>query len=142
MRNHGLVVKKTHNRRVLRLNPWQCLLCNKSEVITLKKYPIGAHQKRFRLQNFWFKLKLTFIPDRVQPSPLVWISPASLARSPMVVLRRLSTNPNEEDDESNEILERTLTMNFPARNTRRFDPLCLACFPEGQNCPTSCLSPK
>ena len=77
-----------------------------------------------------------FIPDPIQPSPLVWISPSSLARSPMVMLRRLSTDQNEEK------IERSLTMNFPARNSRRFDPLCLACFPNGSNCPVSCLSLK
>merc|ERR1719322_43192 len=48
------------------------------------------------------------------PAPLVWISPASLARSPMVSLRQL--------DE-----ERALTMTFPGRPKNRFSRRCLEC---------------
>ena len=52
---------------------------------------------------------------RSLPAPLVWISPASLARSPMVSLRHL--------DDS----ERALTMTFPGRPKNRFSRRCLEC---------------
>ena len=63
---------------------------------------------------------------RGMPAPLVWISPASLARSPMVSLRKLET-PNHNELFKSGNVERALTMTFPGRSTRRFDPQCLEC---------------
>ena len=69
---------------------------------------------------------------RGMPAPLVWISPASLARSPMVSLRKLeSPNHNELFKSGN--VERTLTMTFPGRSTGRFNPSCLECMSIKQN---------
>jgi len=69
---------------------------------------------------------------RGMPAPLVWISPASLARSPMVSLRMLgSPNHNELFKSGN--VERTLTMTFPGRSTGRFNPSCLECMSIKQN---------
>ncbi len=66
------------------------------------------------------------------PGPLVWISPASLARSPMVNLRRLRPNQVHADPPN---VERTLTMVFPGRQRRRFEASCLKCLSEGGICP-------
>ncbi len=66
------------------------------------------------------------------PGPLVWISPASLARSPMVNLRRLRPNQVHASPPN---VERTLTMVFPARQRRRFEKSCLKCLSQGGVCP-------
>ena len=63
---------------------------------------------------------------RGMPAPLVWISPASLARSPMVSLRKLET-PNHDELFKSGNVERALTMTFPGRSTGRFNPQCLEC---------------
>jgi hypothetical protein len=58
-------------------------------------------------------------PGRGLPPPLVWVSPASLARSPMVRLRRLDNDIR---------VEHALTMNFPAKTGHRFtDSKCARC---------------
>jgi hypothetical protein len=66
------------------------------------------------------------------PGPLVWISPASLARSPMVNLRRLPTDGHHVKPAN---VERTLTMLFPGRQRRRFEKSCLTCLSKGGICP-------
>ena len=66
------------------------------------------------------------------PGPLVWISPASLARSPMVNLRRLPTDGHHVKPAN---VERTLTMLFPGRQRRRFEKSCLTCLSKGGVCP-------
>lgn len=66
------------------------------------------------------------------PGPLVWISPASLARSPMVNLRRLPTDGHHVRPPN---VERSLTMVFPGRQRRRFEKSCLACLSNGGLCP-------
>ncbi len=81
-------------------------------------------------------------PGRGLPAPLVWVSPASLARSPMVSLRRLDDNGIE--------LERSLTMSFPARRrnmvkgSKKFEVTsgCLECLMRGGGgsvCRQQCL---
>jgi hypothetical protein len=72
------------------------------------------------------------------PGPLVWISPASLARSPMVNLRRLTNNDVHSRPPN---VERTLTMMFPGRQRRRFEKSCLRCLTNGGRCP-HCLVVK
>ena len=66
------------------------------------------------------------------PGPLVWISPASLARSPMVNLRHL---PKDGHHAKPANVEKTLTMVFPGRQRRRFELSCLTCLSQGGNCP-------
>ena len=66
------------------------------------------------------------------PGPLVWISPSSLARSPMVNLRRLPTDGHHVRPAN---VERTLTMLFPGRQRRRFEKSCLTCLSKGGVCP-------
>ena len=66
------------------------------------------------------------------PGPLVWISPASLARSPMVNLRRLPTDGHHAKPPN---VERSLTMVFPGRQRRRFEASCLTCLSNGGSCP-------
>ena len=65
------------------------------------------------------------------PGPLVWISPASLARSPMVNLRHLPKNGVTKPAN----VEKTLTMVFPGRQRRRFELSCLTCLSQGGVCP-------
>ena len=65
------------------------------------------------------------------PGPLVWISPASLARSPMVNLRHLPKNGVSKPAN----VEKTLTMVFPGRQRRRFELSCLTCLSQGGVCP-------
>ena len=72
------------------------------------------------------------------PGPLVWISPASLARSPMVNLRTLNLNGHHAKPPN---VERALTMVFPARQRRRFESSCLTCLSSGGICP-HCLVVK
>ena len=72
------------------------------------------------------------------PGPLVWISPASLARSPMVNLRRLPKNGHHVKPAN---VEKTLTMVFPGRQRRRFELSCLTCLSQGGVCP-HCLVVK
>jgi len=72
------------------------------------------------------------------PAPLVWISPASLARSPMVNLSRL---PNDGHHVRPANVERALTMVFPGRQRRRFEKSCLTCLSSGGACP-HCLVVK
>ena len=72
------------------------------------------------------------------PGPLVWISPASLARSPMVNLRRLPKNGHHVKPAN---VEQTLTMVFPGRQRRRFELSCLTCLSQGGVCP-HCLVVK
>ncbi len=67
-------------------------------------------------------------PGRGLPPPLVWISPASLARSPMVSLRRMRNELSSADDDLP--LERALTMSFPARRRKIFQPECVRCLAE------------
>jgi len=70
-------------------------------------------------------------PGEGLPSPLIWISPASLARSPMVSLRRLR---QEVPDEANEVpLERALTMAFPAERRSVFRADCIRCLTDRAN---------
>ena len=79
---------------------------------------------------------------RGMPAPLVWISPASLARSPMVSLRKLET-PNHNELFKSGNVERALTMTFPGRSTGRFNPTCLECMSLKHNsdeCPPCFLS--
>ena len=79
---------------------------------------------------------------RGMPAPLVWISPASLARSPMVSLRKLETPTHNELFRSGNV-ERALTMTFPGRSTGRFNPTCLECMSLKHNsdeCPPCFLS--
>ena len=66
------------------------------------------------------------------PGPLVWISPASLARSPMVNLRRMPSDGHHVKPAN---VERTLTMVFPGRQRRRFEKSCLTCLSKGGVCP-------
>lgn len=62
-------------------------------------------------------------PGRGLPAPLVWISPGSLARSPMVSLRHLEA----DDGGGPSAPERALTMTFPGRPRNRFSRNCLEC---------------
>jgi len=75
----------------------------------------GEETRSPRVIGLPFQLKSV---GRGMPAPLVWISPASLARSPMVSLRQL---------ENTNSVERTLTMTFPGRPKNRFTQTCLEC---------------
>ena len=62
------------------------------------------------------------------PAPLVWISPASLARSPMVNLRQLKLPSGTHSVAlKSGNLQRALTMTFPGLSEHRFEKSCLEC---------------
>jgi hypothetical protein len=64
------------------------------------------------------------IPVQLRSSPLFWISPGSLARSPMVSLRKLRGRKDDND------LRKTLTMSFVKDRKRLLEPACLECLAE------------
>jgi len=146
----GAKIEQTNSQKKVNI-----LSSSRAEPKALKAGPVSASQHRHQPSQPFQSIKRTGksgdAPSSISlpvqlgsppggnlPGPLVWISPASLARSPMVNLRTI--NPNGHHDRPPNV-ERALTMVFPARQRRRFEASCLACLSSGGLCP-HCLVVK